>query len=69
LPEGYVKYKEKGSVLSFDIPVSSALYIGEANYIAYEFMDALVNKLFGFHVLESKVEFKEQVKAKSLFQK
>jgi len=37
--------------------------------LAYSLVDELLSKLFGFHVTEPKTAIKDQVKAKTLFQK
>ena len=69
LPEGFVKYKERGPVLIYEIDEEKAKFIGEPTLLAYSLVDELLSKLFGFHVTEPKTAIKDQVKAKALFQK
>jgi len=67
LPEGFIKYKELGSVHIYEVvSVEKSAFIGESTLLAYSIVDDLMDKLFGFHVVEPKTVLKEQHKAKSL---
>lgn len=69
LPEGFVKYRERGPIPIYEIDEDKTKFIGEPTFIAYGLIDELVNKLFGFHVIEPKTAIRDQVKAKALLQK
>jgi len=69
LPEGFVKYRERGPIPIYEIDEDYTKFIGEPTFIAYGLIDELVNKLLGFHVIEPKTAIRDQVKAKALLQK
>ena len=52
LPDGFIKVKELRPVVSYEVPASTAMLIGEARTVSVALIDDLCNELFGLHILE-----------------
>ena len=50
VPKGYVKKLKKTLVFNYSLP--ETLPIDESYRVSYEYLDSLVNNLFGFHMIE-----------------
>lgn len=67
LPDGFTKVKETKPVVTYEVPASTAMVIGEARTVSVTVLDDLCNELFGLHILEPKVRLEERMRVKLQF--
>jgi hypothetical protein len=51
-------------VVSYEVPPSTAIVIGEARTVSVTLIDDLCNELFGLHILEPRVRLEERMRVK-----
>ena len=52
MPEGFLKVKERVTIMNYQVPESALPIIGESQAVCVELVDELMSKIFDFHVLE-----------------